>query len=100
LFGLRRNDLGRDICSALENITQGVHSSIIKLENLTIIGVIPSAFKGRLESPHPPFTKHKRIKFKKIKCLGKGIPYHMGHASIFAGIWKLAGRRARIWTSG
>jgi hypothetical protein len=65
LCELKGNDLGRDICSIPETVTQGVHSSIIKLENLTITGVIPSAFKGELESPHPPLSKQKRIKFYK-----------------------------------
>ena len=57
-----------DICSIPENVTEGVHSSIIKLENLTITGVIPSAFKGKLESPHPPLSKNKRIKLQKVKA--------------------------------
>jgi hypothetical protein len=100
IFGLRGNGLGRDICSIPENVTQGVLSSIIKLENLTITGVIPSAFKGKLESPHPPLSKHKRIKFQKVKAWGKAFQIMWDMQVSPSGLWMLAGSGARLVTPG
>jgi hypothetical protein len=76
-------------------------SSIIRLEYLTFIGVIPHAFKGKLESPHPPLSRNQeKIIFYKGKGLGKGIPTHVGHASISSGLWMLVGSGARLVTLG
>jgi hypothetical protein len=56
------------------------------LEDLTFTGVILHAFKGKLESPHPPLSLNSRENsYYKGKGLGKGIPAHVGHASIFVG---------------